>query len=436
MKNILSLSRGRGIRGELIRGGGGLAFLKVLNMLLMLIVGVLFARTLGPENYGIYAFLVSIITLLSLPAKAGLPTLLVREIAYNQQNKKNGLIRGLLSTANYFSAIYSMVTVFFTVVVIWVWKGDSAIANPFYWALCLLPLIAFEGVRIGALRGFRLVLYSQLPELLVKPLIISILLGAALFFNKEITLITAIQFNVLATFSAFIIGVIFLAKMLPLSVKNAKPELALKSWGASLLPLTVLAGLKMLDSQVSILLLGWLASDTDAGLFKVAASGSALIAFALTASNMVLAPHIARLFSAGEVDRLQRLITVSVRVVTLISLPIALVLIVWGEVLITWIFGVDYKGASTALAILCLGQLVNVSAGSVVVVLNMTGHDKKTLSGVAVALFVNILSSVILIPYLGVLGAAISYSLSMVIWNIILIYETNKHTGIKTSVFS
>jgi O-antigen/teichoic acid export membrane protein len=42
---------------------------------------VLLARMLGAEGYGIYAYAFALVTLLAMPAKAGLPQLVVRETA-------------------------------------------------------------------------------------------------------------------------------------------------------------------------------------------------------------------------------------------------------------------------------------------------------------------------------------------------------------------
>lgn len=418
----------------MLKGAGGTAVLKAFNLLLTLVSGVLLARALGPENYGVYAFVLSLITLLALPTHAGLPTLLVRETAKNQLKQNWGLLRGLLKLANTFVWGYSIIVALIAAAFAsWFWLGaETARADSFVWALLLLPLIAFEGIRTSTLRGLRWVVSSQLPEQIIRPLVMVSLLSVTLLFGKEITSVTAIQFNAIAAFIAFIIGVLFLLKALPVEARHTEPEYSIKPWAASLLPLSLFAGLKMLDSQVSILFLGFLGTSEEVGLFRVAATGATLVAFGLTAVNMALAPQVARLYNAGEIEKLQRIITLSTRAVAAISFPVAFVFIVWGEDLITLVFGAEYASASTALAILCVGQLVNASAGSVALVLNMTGNDKKTVIGAVIALISNLLCAFILIPLFGLIGAAIGYSVSLAVWNIILCYQTKKVTGINT----
>jgi O-antigen/teichoic acid export membrane protein len=394
--------------------------------------GVLLARALGPENYGVYAFVLSIITLLSLPAKAGLPTLLIREVAKSQQNKNWGLMRGLLRAANGFVFSYSIAVAGLAAMFVWwQWSGsESAKINTFLWALWLLPLMAFEAVRTGTLRGLRWIASSQLPEQILRPLVIIALVGLAILLGSDITSVTAIQFNVIGGIFAFVLGAALLVKAFPKEAVEVDAEYILKPWAVSLVPLSLFAGLKMLDSQVSIIFLGFLGTDEQVGLFRVAATGATLVAVGLTSVNMALAPQIARLYNAGEMEKLQRVVTLSTRAVAALSFPVALIFIVWGEEVIAVVFGSQYVPAATALAILAIGQLVNATTGSVALILNMTGNDRATVVAAIYALFLNVILGVSLIPYFGILGAAIGYSVSFVIWNIILLFKVKRKTGI------
>lgn len=433
MKKHLKKLKGEGLKAQLIRGAGGSAGIKAVNLVLTLVSGVLLARTLGPESYGTYTFVLSIITLLSLPAKAGLPTLLVRETAKNQLNNDWGLMRGLLKTSNLFAIGYSVIVL--TGVGVWLLlrEGDkTAETATLLWALLLLPLMAFEAVRTGTLRGLRWILSAQAPEQIVRPLTVILLVGSVVLLGSEFNEVRAIQFNVIGALLAFAVGVFLLFKALPLSVKMAEPRYDIKPWAASLLPLSLFAGLKLLDSQVSILFLGFLATNEEVGLFRVAATGATLVAFGLNAVNMAMAPQIARLYNAGELEKLQRTITLSTRVVAVVSFPVAIIFIVFGETIIGAVFGQEYVAAAPALTILCVGQLVNASAGSVALVLNMTGNDKSTVIGAAVALIVNLILSLLLVPVLGLIGAAIGFSVSLSVWNILLMFMAKKRVGVNT----
>jgi O-antigen/teichoic acid export membrane protein len=62
----------------------------------------------------------------------------------------------------------------------------------------------------------------------------------------------------------------------------------------------------------------------------------------------------------------------------------------------------------------------------------MTGNDKSTVLGAATALVVNFMLAIILIPLLGLSGAAIGFAVSLTIWNVILMVMVKKKVGITT----
>ena len=146
-------------------------------------------------------------------------------------------------------------------------------------------------------------------------------------------------------------------------------------------------------------------------------------------SNPALAPAVASLHIAGDMQRLQRVVTASARAMLAISLPIALVMIVFGQPVLV-IFGPEFTQGATALAILSTGQLVNVAMGSVGLLLMMTGHERDTAWGVGIATVVNVALNGLLIPRWGIEGAAVATATSLVVWNLLLAVWVYRKLGI------
>lgn len=425
---------GDGLRAQLVKGVTGTAGLKVGAIVLSLATGVLLARALGPEHYGIYSFVYALIVLIGLPSRAGLPILVVRETARNQFDQRWGELRGLLTFANVFTFAYSVVAGLIAVYVAWkVWgEGGSQTFPTFLWALLLLPLISLGSIRGAVLKGLRKPIQGQLPEEILRPLILVLVLAGALLVGADISSVQAYYFHVFAALVAFLIGAGMLWKAIPGPVFSARATYQPRVWAVSLVPLAVFSALRMADSQITIVLLGSLANAEDVGLFKVAFQGAALVSFGLTAVNLVVAPHIARLYQAGDMAKLQEMITKSTRMVMLLSLPVFVVFVMWGEPLVVLVFGTEYGNAALALAVLSFGQLVNVSTGSVGVVLNMSGNERSTLIPVVLALVSNVAFCVWLIPQWGLMGAAIACGASTIICNLLLMVVTTRKTGLKT----
>ena len=194
-----------------------------------------------------------------------------------------------------------------------------------------------------------------------------------------------------------------------------------------------MSGLSAIHAQASIILLGILGSEKLVGIYFVSYRLATMVTFILIAANTALAPIIARLYAEGDLERLQHVITKSVRILLLVSLPLALAFILEGHWFLL-LFGPEFTQGRVALAILCLGQIVNIASGSVGFLLIMTGHERQAALGLAISVLANIVLNVTLIPVWGLKGAACATAISMLIWNVLLVVMVHKRLGIHPTV--
>lgn len=431
MQRVVKHFQGDSLKADLVRGFSGNSGLKVFNMLLSLASGLLLARLLGPEGYGVYAFLLSIVALLGLPTQGGLPTLVMRETARYEHARSWKKLRGLIVTANIFVIVFSIFTALIAGLVAWsLWKGNNAQIEAFLWALILMPLIAFGNLRGATLRGLRKVVQGNFPEQIVRPLIVVSLLVLSLTLNWEITPKIAVQYTLIGSLLAFIVGASMLMRIFPHEAKTVSAQRESSLWLKSLIPLTIFSSLNIVNNQMGIILLGVLGTPEDMAFFRVAFQGAALVPFGLLVLNAVLAPHIVHLYEAGEKLKLQHMLTTSARVALVLTIPLVSVFVLWGDVFVAVLFGEAYLPAVSVLLVLTAGQLVNVVAGSVGLVLNMLGHEMETVKASIGSLIINVVLAVLLIPQMGVSGGAIAVAVSMSFWNIRLIFRTHAITGL------
>jgi O-antigen/teichoic acid export membrane protein len=85
--------------------------------------------------------------------------------------------------------------------------------------------------------------------------------------------------------------------------------------------------------------------------------------------------------------------------------------------------------------ILLVGQFVNSAAGSVGSLLNMTGHERETARGIAVSAVINLLLNFILVPFWGIIGAAVGTAAGLVTSNVLLWWAVRKRLGINSLAF-
>lgn len=420
-----------------MRGALGVGGLKLIHLPLTLVTSVLLARGLGPEGYGQYSFVMAAIAILALPVSSGLEHLVTREVARYHHGAEWGLFRGLLRRAHQWvilgSAFIAVVIALFAV------ENASWTLND-RWTLIflttiMLPLLGLNALRRATLRGLRSVFHAQLPEMLARPGLHLIFIGG-LFAGGVLNTATALASQIMATVMAFGLGAWLLWRMKPVEVRLAQPDYRHRQWAHALLPFTLLAAVGTLNGQIGILALGWLGTDEDVAALRVAMSGAMLVVLPLSIVDMVIGPDITRAHRSNDKHRLQRLSRQSARMALAVSLPIALFLIFFGGPIVQLLYGEAYRDTATLpLAILALGQLLNVAFGSVGLFLIMCGFERDTLAGQVIALLVNAIAAAVLIPTLGAVGAALSVAIGLVVWNLVLAVRFVQRLGFRPSAF-
>jgi len=233
---------------------------------------------------------------------------------------------------------------------------------------------------------------------------------------------------------AFLFAIGLTRKYWPQSAKEVIPKYRKSEWLKSSLTLCIAGSASIVNQQISVVMLGSMIGPEEAGIFDVARKIVIPISFVLAAVNMPLAPAIAGLYAKGDMQRLQHLITKSARLILITSFPIALAFIMFGN-WILYIFGKEFSGGGTALAILCVGQLINAGMGSVAILLNMTSHEQDTVRGIVIAAVINVTLNAVLIPIWELEGAAVANTISMVTWNVLLAMWVYKRLGIYSTAF-
>jgi O-antigen/teichoic acid export membrane protein len=430
------MKQGQGLKAQLVRGVLGVGGLKLLSMPLTLGASVLLARELGPEGYGQYVFVLSLITMLALPVGPGIGQLITREVAKYQHSEQWALFRGVLRRSNQWVVLAAT---FFLFVVVsaacWYAKWD---AND-RWALLLIasllvPLFGFNTIRSNTLQGLRHVVLAQLPDLLLRPAVHLVAAGILLFAGL-LNPATALGAQIAGTGVAFLVGALFLKRKIPGKVRMSVPEYRTPEWGKAIMPFTLLAAVGTLNSQIGILVLGWLGQPEDVAALQIGMSGSALVVFFLALINLVISPHIIKAREEGDKVKLKMLSRYSARAALVGALPIGLPLIFIGDKIVHYFYGDEYiNSAVLPLAILTAGQLFNVACGSVGQFLSMSGYEKDTLLGQVIALMASVALAVVLAPEFGAVGAASAVTAGLVIWNLVLAWLFKKRLGFMPTV--
>ena len=420
------------LKQQIFRSILGVGGIKLLSLPVSIVASILLARFLGPEDYGQYVFIISVVTFMALPIAPGLNQLLTREVAKYHHAEDWSKLRGLLKRSHQLVLLGTVLMVT-ALLAVTAWRSGFGSEQWVGMAIgsALILALGLNAIRGGALRGLRFPLYAQLPDLLARPGVHLIVVGI-LAFTGFLTTESALVSQVSATTAAFFVGLYFYRKWVPSGVTSMAPEYASAEWGRALIPFTLLSAVSLLGVQVGVLALGWLGLEPEVAALQIATQGSTLVSLPLLVVNLVIGPHVTRAFRDQNYRQLHKLSRYSARLALLGALPVGLTLIFLGAPIVRFVYGEEYL-ASTALplAILSAGQLLNVAFGSVGLFLTMTGYEKDTLTGQIIALVVNTALVVLLVPSMGAVGAAIAGSRGLAVWNTLLAIRFYKRLGIR-----
>ena len=396
---------------------------------------VLLARLLGVTQYGIYIYALTWANILVIASLLGSNTALVRFVAAYKAQGKWGLLRGIVRRSTQCVFVFSLLIGGIGGVTVWFLRdriGRDEAAT-FGVALILLPVLALVRLREASLRALKRVVRSQLPTTIIRPLLLGAMLSGLYFcLRQPLLAIHAMAIDCVAVFAAFVIGALWLVRELPEQVRGAEPIYADREWLKVSLPLLLIDGMFVVLNQTDIIMLGVIRGSQEAGIYSAASHISSLATFALIAVNMILAPMISELHHTGKKQDLQRIITLAARAIFVFTLLISAALTVSGRFVLC-LFGSAFPVAFVPLLILLSGQIVNALAGSVGLIMIMTGNQNQAGAIVAVSAAVNIMLNALLIPLLGLTGAAISTAFTMVLWNIAMFIFVRSRLGISPS---
>lgn len=419
---------------KLFRRSLGAMLIQFVQLLAQLGGTLILARIMGAHDYGVYAFALSVVMFVQIPAQAGAGNLALRYTSHYLARAEWGRLRGLWRRLNGWVWSYSAACGLLVWILFSLGGGTSAYRMAVLVSLPLIILLPLTSLLGAGLRALHHSIEGQLTEFAIRPVVLLFLAAGALWLGSgSLSPTSMLLCHGAAAALAVLMGWIWFKRLRPRETFKHAVEFEQVAWLRALLPLTFTGGLTLLSSQTDVLMLGWLAKPEDVGVYRVAVQGASLVSFTLTAVNIVLAPQIARLHALGEHAALQAVVTRSARLVLAGALPVAMVFWVGGGWLLKWLFGAEYAPAYLPLAILCLGQIVNAATGSVGYILNMTGHERDTLVGVGLAASFGIVLDLVLIPRQGSLGAACASALAMMVWNLFLAWRVRQRTGMDST---
>lgn len=435
-RRIATRFGGEGATRQLARGTLVSFLIQGVGAGLIFFSEVLMARVMGAVGYGLFATVMAWLQVLVIVALLGSNHLLLRFVPTYVATGEWPLLRGLLRHCGRISLVFGIGIILVTAL-LFTGLGER-VAQETRWAflvgMAALPVAALSLQRQAILRGLHRVAVALSPELIVRPVLLMLFAAGVVWgLGMAVTAPEALAMNGVALIAAYLLGRYWQATAMPAEARAAPPAARSREWLRVAMPLFLIAGMQLLIVRMDIMLLGTLAGHEEAGRYAAASRIADLIVFALASANVIVAPLIAGLHARGDVAGLQRMLSVLVKGVLWLTVPLVAAVLVFGRSALG-LFGAGYEVAYLPLLILVCGQVVNALSGPVDFVMSMTGQQVRMMQILALATGLNLILNLALIPVLGLVGAAIATASTTVFWNLTMRRAVRRSLGVDASV--
>lgn len=413
----------------------GLLLSKILTYLYRIII----ARNFGPEMYGVFSLAIMVLGWFMLFGALGFSEGALRYIPWCRGKKEYSKIRYILKTAtiiSFFSGIVMGVLLFLSagIISINIFHNSEIIIFLKVFSI-LIPFYILNNIFLATLQALEKIgWYSFILNILQNAVkVISLFL---LFFLgiKSNAIVFSYCLGILAMFFvSFFASRHYLSKFFPkqkeenekLDKKETRKQFFSYSW-----PLTLYAAVGELFYWTSSFFIGYFIGVEEVGFYNAAVPIAMLLLFVPEIFLKLFFPLITRQYSSNKPEVVKQLSQQVGKWIFLLNLPIFVMMILFPGVIINFLFGSEYLIASNALRILAIGGFLSSLFWMHENLLSMIGKTKLIFKNLLFVSIINLILNLILVSKYGISGAAVSTTISKIIFSSLLFIQVKKHLNI------
>ncbi len=414
-----------------ISGTGIALFGRVVGRFLFVLTQIIFARYLGPEEFGLYALGWTMLQMASIIAPLGLDKAVIRYATKywktNTADLKGVIFQSIgisllsgtsLGVLLYLTAPIIARDIFHNDQIAQVIRGLS----PAFTLFTAVKVIA-ASTRVTQRMRYAVVIEDLLPSSTSLFLFIPLLL-------LGYGLSAAIKSVVIGYLLSFIIGILALRRLFPeIFAQQLKTRLLLRKLISFSLPSWLAGAFTLFIIWINRLLIGVFRPESEVGIYQAVSQITQLFPLLTSSIAYIFSPMIADLFHRNKHEEVRELYLISTKWGLYMSLPLILIAVLVPGELLQVIFRNGYSTGTTPLIIISLGQLVSITSGFVGWMMMMTGRHVKWFWVTTITICVSLGVNIILTPQMGMNGAAIATSVGLSLLSIIGLFQVRSDLG-------
>jgi O-antigen/teichoic acid export membrane protein len=398
---------------------------------------ILLARWLGAFQFGIYAYIWVWIVVLMPPLSLGYSSSALRFLPDYLARAKWRRLHGFLHQGYLVAFGVSTLIALLGAGLVYAFRAHVAphYVMPLLIGLACLPVSVLFNQIEGVARAFGWVHSAFLPGYILRPILVMALVGGAYWAGTTPNAADALW----ALLSASVLTVLVQGGLVLSGTRKrmieARPVYHSRHWATISLSFVMIDGFRMLLENSDMLMIGKLLDPDSVAVYFAAARTAGLIAFLYFAVVALAVPKISKIRVTGSHEELQRFVSGVTHLMFWPSLVAAGVLVGLGPFALS-LFGGDFESGYWVLLVVLAGLVGRSALGPVEYLLNMTGHHADTLWASGLAALANIGLTLVLVPMMGIAGAAISSALALVGVSLWLALMVKRRLNISAFVFA
>ena len=172
-------------------------------------------------------------------------------------------------------------------------------------------------------------------------------------------------------------------------------------------------------------------TNGDVGIYRVAFQFTTVAIFIASAIALSLTPKISNWSANNQWEKIALPVSRGITFALILAVPVFTGGLLLADKLLYYFYGADFAEGATACTILLLVQVISVFITLLGVALTASDHARQSFYATASAALINIILNCLLIPILGINGAALATLISYSVNAILIAYFLKRYITVK-----
>ena len=165
-------------------------------------------------------------------------------------------------------------------------------------------------------------------------------------------------------------------------------------------------------SYTDSFMISYYLDEYQVGLYSACVNLSMILTFIPMAIGSYISTKVSQAYTNNEFHKIRKIFKNSFILISATTIPLYLLMYIFDDFFLG-LFGKDFLSVTLPLLIINTAALLEALTGTVGFILDMTNNQHKFMKILFIALFINLVLNLLLIPIYGIIGAAIAMLIAM-----------------------